>query len=56
MASDDSRALFGLGQIHMPADSAAWMLFTKGEIAQAGIYKVLCKIIYLPQLAAVLHS
>lgn len=40
----------------MPAEFAASMLLMKGEVAQAGIYKVLCKIIHLLQLADVLHS
>lgn len=55
-AGDESRAEFGPGQTRLPADPAAWRLFMKGELAQAGIYKVLCKISPLAQLADVLGS
>lgn len=55
-AGDESRAEFGPGQTYLPADLAAWMLLMKGETAQAGIYKVLCKITPLAQLADVLGS
>lgn len=55
-AGDESRAEFGPGQTHLPADLAAWMLFMKGETAQEGIYQVLCKITPLAHLADVLGS
>lgn len=55
-AGDESRAEFGPGQTHLPADRAAWMLFLKGETAQAGRYKVVCKGSPLAQLADVLGS